>query len=94
MVLRPRDLLPRLVSEAGRQPRVELTRPEPHPAGALLGLGGMLAGVLAYRGEGPWRETLAAAGLGAVVACTAIAMVTAGIMSLAFMGFAGLDKYR
>ena len=24
---------------------------------------------------------------------TAIAMVTAGIMSLAFMGFAGLDKY-
>ena len=67
MVLRPRDLLPRLVSEAGRQPRVELTRPEPHPAGALLGLGGMLAGVLAYRGEGPWRETLAAAGLGAVL---------------------------
>jgi electron transport complex protein RnfA len=25
---------------------------------------------------------------------TAIAMVTAGLMSLAFMGFAGLDKYR
>ncbi len=25
---------------------------------------------------------------------TAIAMITAGIMSLAFMGFAGLDKYR
>ena len=25
---------------------------------------------------------------------TAIAMVTAGIMSLAFMGFAGLDKYH
>jgi electron transport complex protein RnfA len=25
---------------------------------------------------------------------TAIAMITAGIMSLAFMGFAGLDKYQ
>jgi electron transport complex protein RnfA len=25
---------------------------------------------------------------------TAIAMVTAGLMSLAFMGFAGLDKYQ
>ena len=25
---------------------------------------------------------------------TAIAMITAGIMSLAFMGFAGLDKYK
>jgi electron transport complex protein RnfA len=25
---------------------------------------------------------------------TAIAMVTAGLMSLAFMGFAGLDKYK
>lgn len=62
-MLRPRGLLPQLLAEARQQPRFELTRPEPHPAGAVLGLGGMLAGVLVYLSEGPWRDTLGAAAL-------------------------------
>ncbi len=48
-MLMPRGPLPRLLADARQQPRFDLTRPEPHPAGALLGLGGMLAGVWIYR---------------------------------------------
>jgi len=66
-MLMPRGLVPRLLADARHQPRFDLTRPEPHPAGALLGLGGMLAGVWIYRSEGPWRDTLAAAALGVVL---------------------------
>ena len=66
-MLRPRGLLPRLLAQARQQPSFELTRPEPHPAGAVLGLAGMLAGVLVYRSEGPWRDTLGAAALGVVL---------------------------
>jgi hypothetical protein len=66
-LLRPRGLLPRLLAQARQQPSFELTRPEPHPAGAVLGLAGMLAGVLVYRSEGPWRDTLGAAALGVVL---------------------------
>ena len=40
------------------------------------------------------RERLEGADVPTHFRGTAIAMVTAGIMSLAFMGFAGLDKYR
>ena len=40
------------------------------------------------------RERLEAADIPVHFRGTAIAMVTAGLMSLAFMGFAGLDKYR
>lgn len=39
------------------------------------------------------RERLDGADIPVAFRGTAIAMVTAGIMSLAFMGFAGLDKY-
>jgi len=39
------------------------------------------------------RERLDGADVPVAFRGTAIAMVTAGIMSLAFMGFAGLDKY-
>ena len=39
------------------------------------------------------RERLDGADVPIAFRGTAIAMVTAGIMSLAFMGFAGLDKY-
>ena len=66
-MLRPRGWLPQLLAEAREQPRLELTRPEPHPAGAVLGLGGMLAGVLVYRSEGPARETLGAVALAVVL---------------------------
>ena len=40
------------------------------------------------------RERLEAADIPVHFRGTAIAMVTAGLMSLAFMGFAGLDKYK
>ena len=40
------------------------------------------------------RERLEGADVPVHFRGTAIAMITAGIMSLAFMGFAGLDKYR
>ena len=40
------------------------------------------------------RERLDGADIPAPFKGTAIAMVTAGLMSLAFMGFAGLDKYQ
>jgi hypothetical protein len=83
VLLRPRDLLPRLVAEAGRQPQVELTRPEPHPAGALLGLGGLLLGLFAYRSEGPWRETLATAALGVLL----LGLVLHGLWRLPGMGW-------
>ena len=39
------------------------------------------------------RERLEAADIPVVLKGSAIAMVTAALMSLAFMGFAGLDKY-
>lgn len=40
------------------------------------------------------RERLEAADIPVAFRGTAIAMITAGLMSLAFLGFAGLDKYR
>ncbi|MCF8174853.1 MAG: electron transport complex subunit RsxA [Burkholderiaceae bacterium] len=40
------------------------------------------------------RERLEAADVPIHFRGTAIAMITAGLMSLAFMGFAGLDKYK
>jgi electron transport complex protein RnfA len=40
------------------------------------------------------RERLAGADVPRFFKGTAIAMVTAGLMSLAFMGFAGLDKFK
>ena len=40
------------------------------------------------------RERLEGADVPVFFRGTSIAMITAGIMSLAFMGFAGLDKYR
>jgi len=40
------------------------------------------------------RERMEAADVPVHFRGTAIAMVTAGLMSLAFMGFAGLDKYK
>lgn len=40
------------------------------------------------------RERLEGADVPIFFRGTAIAMITAGIMSLAFMGFAGLDKYK
>ena len=40
------------------------------------------------------RERIDGADVPAYFQGTAIAMVTAGLMSLAFMGFAGLDKYQ
>jgi electron transport complex protein RnfA len=39
------------------------------------------------------RERLEAADVPMTLKGSAIAMVTAALMSLAFMGFAGLDKY-
>ena len=40
------------------------------------------------------RERLDGADVPTPFKGTAIALITAGLMSLAFMGFAGLDKYR
>jgi electron transport complex protein RnfA len=44
-------------------------------------------------GFGSLRERLEGADIPVPFRGTAIAMITAGLMSIAFMGFAGLDKY-
>lgn len=59
----------------------------------LFGFGssvGFSLGLLLFAGI---RERLEGADVPAPFKGTAIAMITAGLMSIAFMGFAGLDKY-
>jgi len=60
----------------------------------LFGFGSALGFTLALVMFAGIRERLEGADVPVHFRGTAIAMVTAGIMSLAFMGFAGLDKYR
>ena len=60
----------------------------------LFGLGSALGFSLALVMFAGIRERLEGADVPTHFRGTAIAMITAGIMSLAFMGFAGLDKYR
>lgn len=60
----------------------------------LFGFGssfGFSLGLVLFAGI---RERLAGADVPRFFKGTAIAMVTAGLMSLAFMGFAGLDKFK
>jgi len=59
----------------------------------LFGLGSSVGFSLALVLFAGIRERLDGADVPVAFRGTAIAMVTAGIMSLAFMGFAGLDKY-
>jgi Na+-translocating ferredoxin:NAD+ oxidoreductase subunit A len=58
----------------------------------LFGLGGSLGFSLVLILFASMRERLDAADVPVVFRGTAIAMVTAGLMSLAFMGFAGLTR--
>ena len=58
----------------------------------LFGLGGSLGFSLVLILFSSMRERLEAADVPVVFRGTAIAMVTAGLMSLAFMGFAGLTR--
>jgi Na+-translocating ferredoxin:NAD+ oxidoreductase subunit A len=60
----------------------------------LFGFGSSVGFSLALILFGGIRERLDGADIPTPFKGTAIAMVTAGIMSLAFMGFAGLDKYH
>lgn len=60
----------------------------------LFGFGSALGFTLALVLFAGIRERLEAADVPVHFRGTAIAMITAGIMSLAFMGFAGLDKYK
>ncbi|MFN4148714.1 MAG: electron transport complex subunit RsxA [Rhodocyclaceae bacterium] len=60
----------------------------------LFGFGSALGFTLALLIFAGLRERLEGADVPVHFRGTAIAMVTAGIMSLAFMGFAGLDKYK
>ena len=60
----------------------------------LFGFGSAVGFSLALVLFASVRERLDGADVPAVFRGTAIAMVTAGIMSLAFMGFAGLDRVR
>ena len=60
----------------------------------LFGFGSALGFTLALVMFAGIRERLEGADVPMHFKGTAIAMVTAGIMSLAFMGFAGLDKYK
>jgi electron transport complex protein RnfA len=60
----------------------------------LFGAGSALGFTLALVMFAGIRERLEGADVPIHFRGTAIAMITAGIMSLAFMGFAGLDKYR
>ncbi len=59
----------------------------------LFGFGSLVGFSLALVLFAGIRERLDGADVPVAFRGTAIAMVTAGIMSLAFMGFAGLDKY-
>ena len=59
----------------------------------LYGLGGALGFSLVLILFASMRERLEAADVPKAFQGSAIAMVTAALMSLAFMGFAGLDKY-
>jgi electron transport complex protein RnfA len=59
----------------------------------LFGFGSALGFSLALVLFGSLRERLEGADVPLPFRGTAIAMITAGIMSIAFMGFAGLDKY-
>lgn len=59
----------------------------------FFGLGGALGFSLVLILFASMRERLEAADIPVVFKGSAIAMVTAALMSLAFMGFAGLDKY-
>jgi len=60
----------------------------------LFGMGSALGFTLALVLFAGIRERLEGADVPVHFRGTAIAMVTAGLMSLAFMGFAGLDKYK
>lgn len=60
----------------------------------VFGLGSALGFTLALLLFAGIRERLEGADVPTHFRGTAIAMITAGIMSLAFMGFAGLDKYK
>lgn len=60
----------------------------------LFGFGSALGFTLALVLFAGIRERLEGADVPVHFRGTAIAMVTAGLMSLAFMGFAGLDKYK
>ncbi len=59
----------------------------------FYGLGGAIGFSLVLILFASMRERLEAADIPLVLKGSAIAMVTAALMSLAFMGFAGLDKY-
>ncbi|HWS11713.1 MAG TPA: electron transport complex subunit RsxA [Rhodocyclaceae bacterium] len=60
----------------------------------LFGFGSAIGFTMALVMFAGIRERLDGADVPVPFKGTAIAMVTAGIMSLAFMGFAGLDKFR
>ena len=60
----------------------------------LFGLGSAVGFTLALILFAGIRERLEAADVPVHFRGTAIAMITAGLMSLAFMGFAGLDKFK
>ena len=62
-------------------------------ASALFGLGGAAGFSMVLILFASLRERLEAADVPSPFRGSAIAMVTAALMSLAFMGFAGLDKY-
>ncbi len=59
----------------------------------LFGFGSAVGFSLALVLFGSLRERLEGADIPLPFRGTAIAMITAGLMSIAFMGFAGLDKY-
>ena len=60
----------------------------------LFGFGGAVGFTLAMILFAGIRERLEGADVPVHFRGTAIAIITAGLMSLAFMGFAGLDKYK
>jgi electron transport complex protein RnfA len=60
----------------------------------LFGFGSAMGFTLALIQFAGIRERMEAADVPVHFRGTAIAMITAGLMSLAFMGFAGLDKFR
>ncbi|HMM55705.1 MAG TPA: Rnf-Nqr domain containing protein, partial [Candidatus Desulfobacillus sp.] len=60
----------------------------------LFGFGSAVGFSLALVLFGGLRERLEGADVPVAFRGNAIAMITAGLMSIAFMGFAGLDKFH
>ena len=77
-----------------RQPLLNIANKNDFVESLLFGSGSAVGFSLVLVLFAGIRERVEGADVPVYFRGTAIAMVTAGLMSLAFMGFAGLDRYQ